>query len=264
MEAPINISIDLQGKRALVCGASQGIGRAIAHGLALADCQVLALSRSQEKLESAVRGFPGNGHIAIVGDLSERQALMKKVENELAKGPIHILINNTGGPPPGAISTATPEAFLKAFEQHILAASDLAQAVLPGMKQSGFGRILNIISTSVKIPIANLGVSNTIRGAMANWAKTLSLEVASFGITVNNILPGFTKTPRLDSLLNGRASKEGKTRDQIEQSLFQSIPAGRFGEPEEVAAAAVFLASSQAAYINGINLPVDGGRTGCL
>lgn len=261
MEAAINI--ELSGKVALVCGASQGIGKAIAKALAASGCRVIGLSRSLEKLDCLLAELPGEGHQMLQADLSNRADLKQKVEL-LIQEPIHILINNSGGPAPGPISEAKPDAFLKAFEQHILAASDLAQTLLPGMKKVGYGRILNIISTSVKVPIPNLGVSNTIRGAMANWAKTMSLEVASYGITVNNILPGFTKTPRLSNLLANRAAKEGKTEEEVAQSWFATIPARRFAEPEEVAAAALFLASPSAGYINGINLPVDGGRTGCL
>lgn len=258
------IKIQFHDKRALVCGASQGIGRAIAQGLAEAGCQVVALARNADKLQELIQHLPGEGHTAVSADMNDRHDLGNKIVQVLEQGPIHILINNTGGPPPGPISEAQASSFLQAFEQHILSASTLSQAVLPGMKETGFGRIINIISTSVKIPIPNLGVSNTIRGAMANWAKTMSLEVGPFGITVNNVLPGFTNTPRLDKLLAGRAAKQGKTESEIANGLFPMIPARRFGEPEEVAAAAIFLASPLAGYINGINLPVDGGRTGSL
>jgi len=254
----------LQGKTALVCGASQGIGHAIASGLAQQGCRIVALARSGQKLQALLAELPGEGHRSLAVDLKDRETLEKEVKDQLQSGAIHILVNNTGGPAPGPILEAEAEAFLNAFQQHILAASTLAGALIEGMKASGYGRIINIISTSVKIPIANLGVSNTIRGAMANWAKTLSQEVGPFSITVNNILPGFTKTPRLANLLANTAKKLGKSEDEVRQIWYQAIPARRFAEPEEVAAAAVFLASPAAGYINGINLPVDGGRTGCL
>ncbi|MFN6092435.1 MAG: SDR family oxidoreductase, partial [Bacteroidota bacterium] len=156
------------------------------------------------------------------------------------------------------------EAFLNTFNQHLLCNHLIAQAVLPGMKEAKFGRIINIISTSVKQPLKGLGVSNTIRAAVANWSKTLSVEVAPFGITVNNVLPGATATQRLASIIENKSQKQNHSIDEVEQEMLSEIPAGRFGRPEEIAAAVAFLASPAAAYINGINVPVDGGRTGCL
>ncbi len=178
--------------------------------------------------------------------------------------PVHILVNNTGGPPPGTVIEARPEEFTTAFAQHLICNQILVQAVVPGMQAAGYGRIINIISTSVKQPIAGLGVSNTIRGAVASWAKTLASELAPFGITVNNVLPGMTRTQRLDSLIASKAEKTGKTIEQITQEMIREIPAGRIGMPHEFAAAVAFLASPAASYITGINLPVDGGRTLCL
>ncbi len=179
-------------------------------------------------------------------------------------GAIQILVNNTAGPKPGPIVEAAEDAFLGAFQNHVLTASLLLRLLMPGMKSAGYGRVINIISTSVKQPIPNLGVSNTIRGAMASWAKTVSLEVAQFGITANNILPGYTSTPRLEALLQNAALKQGKSVDQVSAEWRALVPARRFAEPAEIAAAAAFLASPAASYINGINLPVDGGRTGSL
>jgi len=255
----------MNDKTALVCGASQGIGEAIAQTLAALGVRVIAHARSREKLENLIAGLPGSGHAVLAADIGDREAMGEAVRGQLDQhGPIHILVNNTGGPKPGPIADAGEDAFLQGFQNHILAASNLTQRLLPGMKTSGYGRIINIISTSVKVPIPNLGVSNTIRGAMASWAKTLSVEVAPFGITVNNILPGFTATPRLHALIEGAAARTGKSVEETEQAWRNTVPARRFAEPVEIAAAAAFLASPGAAYINGINLPVDGGRTGCL
>lgn len=255
----------LNGKRALVCGASQGIGAAIAVALAEQGCAVTALARTKSKLDALVADLPGTGHRVVCLDIGDLNALNQTISQELADhGDIHILINNSGGPAPGPIAQASPEAFTAGLQNHILAAACLTQLLLPGMQKAAYGRIINIISTSVKIPIPNLGVSNTIRGAMASWAKTLSLEVAADGITVNNILPGFTQTPRLDKLISAAAERLGKSEDEVAQLWRDGVPARRFGDPKETAAAAAFLASPAAGYINGVNLPVDGGRTGCL
>ena len=258
------IKLELNNRTALVCGASQGIGAATAMELAQLGCSVIALARSQDKLKQLVASLPGTGHRYVCCDLGDRKALEQAITAELTSGPIHILINNTAGPKPGPIAEADEEAFLGAFQNHILVGSLLTRLLLDGMKADGYGRIINIISTSVKQPIANLGVSNTIRGAMASWSKTLSMEVASFGITSNNILPGYTTTPRLTSLIESAAAKQGKSTEAISEQWRNLVPARRFGAPEEVAAAAAFLASPAASYINGINLPVDGGRTGSL
>ena len=262
MEAAIKL--DLTNRTALVCGASQGIGAATAHELADLGCKVIILARSQDKLDNVLSQLPGDGHQSLSHDLADRAGLESKVGALLEGGPIHILVNNTAGPKPGPISQVDEETFLGAFGNHLLVSSLLTRLLLPGMKEAGFGRIINIISTSVKVPIPHLGASNTIRGAVASWAKTLSIEVAPHGITVNNVLPGFTRTPRLTSLIENAAVKQGKSVPEIEAAWQSSVPANRFAEPTEVASAAAFLASPAAGYINGINVPVDGGRTGCL
>jgi 3-oxoacyl-[acyl-carrier protein] reductase len=177
---------------------------------------------------------------------------------------VHILINNSGGPPGGPAHVATTAAFETAFRQHLLAGQTLLQALLPGMRASGYGRIVNVISTSVKEPIAGLGVSNTVRAAVAGWAKTLSGELAVDGITVNNVLPGYTRTGRLDSLLAAKASASNQGEDEIAQDLMATIPARRFGEASEVAAVIAFLCTPAAAYVNGVSIAVDGGRTRAL
>ncbi|MGE0754913.1 MAG: SDR family oxidoreductase [Alphaproteobacteria bacterium] len=259
------MDLNLTGKNALVCGASRGIGRAAAAELARMGAHVTVVARSEDKLKAVVVMLDtskGQQHDYMVADFSDPYALQSKLQG-LHKT-FHILVNNTGGPPAGPVHTAEIAAFEAAFGQHLLCNQVLVQALLPGMQKAGYGRIINVISTSVKAPLKGLGVSNTIRGAVANWAKTLSLEVAKDGITVNNVLPGATDTDRLDEIIAGKADKQGKSKDEIIEEEKSHIPAGRFGKPEELAAAIAFLASPAAAYINGINLPVDGGRTGNL
>ncbi len=262
------MNIDLSGKQAIVCGASKGIGRATAIQLAASGATVTVMARNQQALEqlcSELATPNSQHHHALAADFSDPQALTDIVSQHVGQnGPFHILINNSGGPPPGPVHTANQAAFQAAFTQHLLGNHVMMQALLEGMQSAGYGRIINIISTSVKLPLKGLGVSNTIRGAVANWAKTLAGELAEYGITVNNVLPGATSTDRLDEIFTGKATKQGKTKDQIVASELALIPAGRFGKPEELAQAITFLASPSAAYINGINVPVDGGRTGCL
>ena len=257
--------MDLKGKRALVCGASQGIGEAICLELASRGCEVIALARTKEKLEKLVSNLPNQGHRVLAIDVANREKLKTDISNLLRElGRIEILVCNSGGPKAGPIAEASEDQFLEAFQNHVLVNSLLANLLLPGMKTAHFGRIINIISTSVKIPIANLGVSNTIRAAVASWAKTLSLEVGEFGITVNNVLPGFTKTPRLEALVKGAATREQKSEAQIIEAWKATIPLRRFAEASEVASVVGFLASARAGYVSGVSLPVDGGRTGSL
>lgn len=263
MEAVIKLTASNQ--IALVCGASQGIGEAAAHALAEMGCRVIAMARRETRLALVVQDLPGTGHHVLAADIGDRAGLIQKLSAIMEDmGPITILVNNTGGPKGGPIAEAQEDSFLTAFQNHILSAQALVKLLLPGMKERGFGRVVNVISTSVKAPIPNLGVSNTIRGAMANWAKTLSMEVAPFGITVNNVLPGYTDTPRLDALLEANAAKSGLDLAEVREQWRARVPARRFATPEETAAAVAFLASDQAGYITGINLPVDGGRTPSL
>ncbi|MEH6671945.1 SDR family oxidoreductase [Halopseudomonas sp.] len=261
------MDLDLSGKRALVCGASQGLGEACARQLAQQGAEVVVLARTAEKLERVCQTLAaeqGQAHSYIAVDASDTPALAAAVAAELENGPLHIWVNNTGGPAPGPASAAAPEAYANAFGQHLIAAQTLLQLLLPGMRSAGYGRILNVLSTSVKAPIPNLGVSNSIRAAMANWAKTLAGELAVDGITVNNVLPGLTQTARLDSLMAHIADTSGRSVEQVAEGMRAGIPVRRFGEPEEFANAVGFLASPAAAFINGINLPVDGGSTGSL
>ncbi len=260
------MNLDLTGKRALVGGASRGIGRAIAEELARLGASVVVMARDAALLEQVRAGLatsrgPAQRHGVLTSDTSKPETVDAAAHEALREGPVHIVINNTGGPPGGQAIDAKPEAFAEAFRNHILCNQTLAQALVPGMKDAKYGRIINIISTSVKQPIPGLGVSNTIRGAVASWAKTLSWELAPFGITVNNILPGFTDTDRLRSLIAARAKAGGKTEDAVATEMRSSVPMGRFGTADEIAAAAAFLATPAASYVNGVSMRVDGGRT---
>lgn len=258
------MNISLEGKIALVCGSTQGIGLAIAKALASQGARCILLARNEESLKNAVNQLSGSAHSYAVADFTEPDQVKKVIAALTAKHPIHILINNTGGPAAGLITAAKEENFEAAFRQHIVNNHNLATAVLPGMKQAQYGRIINIISTSVRIPIANLGVSNTIRAATASWAKSLSNEVGALGITVNSILPGFIDTQRLRSLIRANATASGNTESQVEEAMLQTIPTKRFGQAEEIAAVAAFLASPAASYVNGVSIPVDGGKTGTI
>ena len=261
------MNLDLTGKRAMVCGSSQGIGRAAAMELALMGASITLVARDEEKLKEVIEHLPADdteSHHYLVVDFNYPDQLKSALDEYLKDHSIDILINNTGGPAGGQAIDADPEEFIKAFNSHLICNQILVQAVTPAMKNEGWGRIINVISTSVKTPLAGLGVSNTIRGAVASWAKTLSLELAPFGITVNNVLPGFTLTARLESLINSWAEKQGASYDQVKQQLIEGIPTKRIGDAEEIANAIAFLASPAANYVNGINLPVDGGKTPSL
>ena len=261
------MNLDLRGKRAVVGGSTQGIGKASAIELAQLGATVTLLSRNEEKLKAVLKELPtpaNQTHNYLVADFNNPDQLKSAIQLFTKTNAVHILVNNTGGPPAGPAIDAAPEDFIRAFTSHLICNQILVQAVVGGMKQVAFGRIINIISTSVKVPLKGLGVSNTTRGAVANWAKTLSVELAPFGITVNNVLPGTTMTGRLDSLIKSKAEKSGKTYEDIKNEMISEVPAGRISEPNEVAAAVAFLATPAAGYINGINVPVDGGRTGSL
>lgn len=262
------MNLNLTNKNALVCGSSQGLGLASAIEISLLGASITLMARDEEKLKIALTKLDaskGQKHDYIVADFSNHQHVQSAIHAYLESGKtIHILVNNTGGPAGGKAIDAKIESFLEAFNNHLVCNQILTQALVKGMKESGFGRIINVISTSVKQPIAGLGVSNTIRAAVANWSKTLSVELGGFGITVNNVLPGFTQTVRADYVIDKKSKDTGKSPEQVMHELVSEIPAGRIGQPEEFGAAVAFLCSPAAAYINGINLPVDGGRTGCL
>ncbi|MBS1782896.1 MAG: SDR family oxidoreductase [Bacteroidetes bacterium] len=260
-------SLDLTGKSALIAGSSQGIGLAAAQALADLGATCVLLARNEERLQKAVSTLntsKNQQHRYLVADFSKPQEVRVSAEILASETIIHILINNTGGPAAGPISDAMPEAFQSAFEQHLICNHLLTTALVSGMKKAGYGRIINVISTSVKVPLKNLGVSNTIRGAVASWAKTFANELASYGITVNNVLPGATSTARLENIISNKVKKTGISEDAATEEMLSEIPAKRFGKPEEIAAMIAFLASPAAGYVNGTSIPVDGGRTGCL
>lgn len=261
------MNLDLKGKTALVCGSTQGIGKASAIELALLGANVVLMARNEEKLKACLSELDrsqGQQHQYLIADFEKPDQVKEQIVRFTTNNVVQILVNNTGGPPAGLAINAREEEFMKAFSSHLLCNHILVQACAEGMKQGKYGRIINVISTSVKIPLRNLGVSNTIRGAVANWSKTLSVELAPFGITVNNVLPGATMTGRLEAIINNQASKSGKNFEESKAEMVKEIPAGRIGEASEIAAAVAFLATPAAAYINGINVPVDGGRTGSL
>lgn len=262
------MDINLASRRALVCGSSQGIGRACAIELAQLGASVTLFSRNLASLNAVKDELccaQGQIHRVLIADFSQPEQVNSVILADVAAhGGFDILINNTGGPAPGPANTADVSAFIAAFNLHLVTNHHLVQALLPAMKEKHFGRIINVISTSVKQPIPGLGVSNTIRGAVASWSKTLASELGPFGITVNNVLPGATATARLDAIISGKAEKQNISIEQATINEKAQIPMRRFAEPEEFAAAAAFLASPAAGYITGINLPVDGGRTSCL
>jgi 3-oxoacyl-[acyl-carrier protein] reductase len=260
------MKLNLKGKNAIVCGSTQGIGKATAIALAEEGVNVTLIARNREKLRATIAELPQpEKHSYIVADFLNPRDLQEQVIKFIEKEHgFHILVNNTGGPNSGEIINASLEAFENAFTMHVKCNHLLAQVTIPFMKTEGFGRIINVISTSVKEPIPLLGVSNTIRGAVGNWSKTLSIEVAEFGITVNNVLPGFTETERLAEIIKIKATLEDRSIEDMTEIMKNYTPAKRFAKPQETANAIVFLASDAASYVNGINIPVDGGRTKSL
>ncbi|MBM3416252.1 MAG: SDR family oxidoreductase [Bacteroidetes bacterium] len=261
------MNLSLEGKYAVVCGSTQGIGLAIAEELALSGAKCTLMARNKEALISAVHNLDialRQQHGYLVADFSKPEEVKAAIEKHVVKNPVHILINNSGGPAAGPVTEAAEEAFLNAFNQHLICNHILAKAVVPSMKKEGYGRIINVISTSVKIPLKNLGVSNTIRGAVANWAKSMANELGQYNITVNNVLPGFTATQRLSSLIENIAKRGNTVVDIVEKNMIEEVPMKRFGDASEIAAVAAFLASPAASYVNGTSIPVDGGRTGSI
>jgi len=264
---PIDMNLSLEGKFAIICGSSQGIGLAIAGELALLGANCTLLARNEDALKKVIPSLDislRQQHNYLVADFSKPDELKKIITEYVKDHPVHILINNTGGPPGGPITEATEEAFLNTFNQHLICNHILAKAVIPSMKKEKYGRIINIISTSVKVPLKNLGVSNTIRGAVASWAKTMANELGQYNITVNNVLPGLTATMRLTTLIDSIAKKGNTVVDIVEQNMKDEVPMKRFADASEIAAMAAFLASPAASYVNGTSIPVDGGRTGSI
>lgn len=255
-------------RRALVCGSSKGIGAETAIELSKLGVSVTLLARNEESILEVLSKLDCTNtqkHSYVIADFDNHANLKNKINKFVKENPpIHILINNSGGPKPGPIIDANTEDFLSAFNRHLICNHILVQALVPNMKKENFGRIINITSTSVKQPIEGLGISNTVRGAVANWAKTLSFELGEHGITVNNILPGYTDTQRLQEIFLNKSKKSDFDIETIISDAHSQIPIGRFADPKETAKAICFLASEDASYINGINLPVDGGRLSSL
>lgn len=262
------MDLNLKGKTAIVCGSTQGLGLASAVELAKLGANIVLMARNAEKLQSVCAQLDasnGQKHSFLVADFSQPNTVHAAIHQFINDGySAHILINNTGGPAGGKILDATTTAFTDAFNAHLICNHILAQALIPGMMAASFGRIVNIISTSVKVPLKGLGVSNTIRAAVANWSKTLANEVAPYGITVNNVLPGLTETARAEAIIAKQMESTGKSKDEVVKEMVAEIPVGRMGVPEDFGAVVAFLCSPSASYVTGINLPVDGGRTGCL
>ena len=262
------MNLDLTQRSAVVCGSSQGIGLAAAIEIARLGANIILLARNESRLQEALEQLPRNDaqqHSYLVANFTNPSGVQEAIEAWVGQGNVaEILINNTGGPPGGLAIDANVNEFLTAYNAHLVCNHLLVQALLPGMKEKSYGRIINVISTSVKQPIPGLGVSNTTRGAVASWGKTLANELGPDGITVNNVLPGFTDTARLESIFRDMAKKSGSSYEAVLEQMKESVPTKRLAEPAETGAAIAFLASPAASYINGINLPVDGGRTGCL
>ncbi len=262
----MDLNTSLSGKTAVVCGASGGIGKAIAEALATIDCRIILLARNRQKLEKVRDNLanPNLHHQVMVADFADLASVTQAAQDIADAHQVHILVNNTGGPAAGPIVEAESDQFQQAFDQHLQANHVLTQHFIPAMKKAGYGRIINIISTSVKIPLQGLGVSNTIRGAVASWSKTMANELAQHAITVNNVLPGATNTGRLQEIIANKAKKSGSTESEIAANMQAAIPMHRFAEPAEIANMAAFLASPLASYITGTSIPVDGGRTGTV
>lgn len=261
------MNLSLEGKYAIICGSTQGIGFAVAEELALLGANCTLAARNEEALRFAVQQLDiaiRQQHQYLVADFTQPEEVKKVIHAHVANHPVHILVNNSGGPPAGPVIDATEDAFIDSFNQHLVCNHILAKAVVPSMKKEAYGRIINIISTSVKIPLKNLGVSNTIRGAVASWAKSMANELGQFNITVNNVLPGFTATKRLATLIEHTAKRGNTLVEIVEKNMMEEVPMKRFAEASEIAAVAAFLASPASSYVNGVSIPVDGGRTGSI
>jgi 3-oxoacyl-[acyl-carrier protein] reductase len=258
------LTSSLVGLNALICGSTSGIGLSTAKEFSKLGANVTLFSRSEGKLNeclSLLTRSNNQEHQYLVGDFNDPKDIQSIINNHVDAGNnYHVLINNSGGPKGGPIAEAKISEFMKTFNRHLICNHVLATALLNGMKTFNYGRIINIISTSVREPIQGLGVSNTIRGAVASWAKTLSIEIAKHGITVNNILPGFTETDRLSSLIKAKSTSQDKSEEIIAKEMKAQVPLGRFGVPLEIAKAIAYLASPSAGYVNGVSLAVDGGR----
>jgi 3-oxoacyl-[acyl-carrier protein] reductase len=261
------MDLSLQNKTAIICGSTQGIGLASAAELSKLGATCVLMARNEEALKQAIQQLDtsfNQQHSYLIADFDKPETVKQSIESFVLNKTVHILINNSGGPASGAITEAKEEDFTNTFNRHLICNHILTKAVIPSMKKEGYGRIINIISTSVKVPLPNLGVSNTIRGAVASWAKTMANELGQYNITVNNVLPGATKTQRLETIISNNANKKNVAADEVEKEMMKEIPMKRFAEPQELANVIAFLASPAASYLNGVSIPVDGGRTGAI
>ena len=257
------MDLGLKDKVALVCASSRGLGRAVAQELAAEGAALFMCARGAEALEQAHKAIaetPGSRVSSLAADLTDPAEVSRVVDKAVAElGRVDILVTNIGGPPPGPFETHSAEAWEKATRQNLLSVVHLCRAVVPGMQERRWGRIINITSIAAKQPVENLILSNTMRAGVIGFAKTLSNEIAHLGITVNNVLPGYTRTERLEQLAENLATRKGSTRTEIMAAWAQSSPSKRIGEPKEFAAVVTFLASERASYLNGTSIQIDGG-----
>lgn len=261
------MNLSLENKTAIICGSTKGIGFASAIEIAKLGATCVLMARNEKSLQTAIKQLDvsfNQQHNYLVADFDKPETVKASIETFVKNNQVHVLVNNSGGPAGGQIVNALEEDFINTFNRHLICNHILAKAVVPSMKAAAYGRIINIISTSVKVPLNNLGVSNTIRGAVASWSKTMANELGQFNITVNNVLPGATSTGRLKSIIENNANKKSIAINEVEEEMKKEIPMKRFGEPSELGNVVAFLASPAASYINGVNIPVDGGRTGSM
>ena len=257
------MDLGLRGKVALVAASSKGLGRAIAEELAAEGAHLVICARGREALEEAAESIRQRAPVKVVdipADVSDPQDAARVVSAALEEfGQVDILVTNSGGPPSGSFESLNPEMWDAATRLLLKSAVELARAVLPGMKERRWGRILNVTSIAAKQPIEGLMLSNSLRAAVIGFARTLANEVAPFGVTVNNLLPGYTRTDRVQELARAAGGKTGASDTDIVSKWEREIPMGRLGEPREFAALAAFLASERASYITGSSIAVDGG-----
>ncbi len=258
------MDLGIANRRALVLGASRGLGAASARALLAEGATVIAAARTEARIQEWIAQLPEDQRKrarAMPLDLSDRASVDRLADAVLAEGGVDILVNNSGGPPPGTARDATLDQWTAQFATMAGHLFHLTQRLLPAMEERGWGRVITIGSSGIEQPIPNLGLSNGVRAAILGWSKTLATEVAGKGITVNMVLPGRIQTERIGELDNANAKKQGKSLEEIAASAKAAIPMGRYGNPEEFADAVAFLASERASYITGSKIRVDGGQT---